>query len=66
MEEIENLEYCPVHVRGQFLHDKEIYLGPRSLLLRGDAATESSLMTRGRNKGNGYLVITPFKLADRE
>lgn len=64
LEEIKDLEYKPVRVKGRFLHDKEMYMGPRSLLSGGDASTNSSLMT---NKNNtGYLVITPFKLEDRE
>ncbi|KAI4471293.1 surfeit locus protein [Holotrichia oblita] len=64
-EEIEELEYFPVHVRGQFLHDKEIYIGPRSLLVDGDASTKSSLISKGQNTNQGYLVVTPFQLADR-
>lgn len=66
MEDIKELEYRPVHVRGRFLHDKELYLGPRSLLTAGDASTESRLISGKTNKAQGYLVVTPFKLADRE
>ncbi|KAF7275789.1 hypothetical protein GWI33_011261 [Rhynchophorus ferrugineus] len=63
--EVDNLEYRPVHVRGKFLHDKEIYMGPRSLLVKGDASTQSALFS-GNSTSQGYLVITPFKLEDRE
>lgn len=66
LEEIEKLEYCPVHVRGHYLHDKEIHMGPRTVLEHGDAGTSSSLMSSNQNKSQGYLIITPFKLADRE
>lgn len=66
LEEIFKLEYYPVHVHGHFLHDKEIYIGPRSLIKDGDAATTSSLISKGRSTAHGYLVVTPFKLADRE
>lgn len=60
------MEYRPVHVRGEFLHDKELYLGPRTLITKGDASTKSQLMSSTSKKNQGYLVITPFKLADRK
>ncbi|KAJ8969773.1 hypothetical protein NQ314_001610 [Rhamnusium bicolor] len=65
LEDIYELEYKPIHVKGYFLHDKELYMGPRSLLTKGDASTQSSLIT-GKTNTHGYLVITPFKLADRD
>lgn len=40
-------------------------MGPRSLLLSGDASTESALISKNQNKAQGYLVITPFKLSER-
>lgn len=64
LEEVKELEYKPVRVRGTFLHDKEMYMGPRTLLLGGDASTKSSLVT-GKST-TGYLVVTPFKLENRE
>lgn len=66
MEDLEKLEYMPVHVKGEFLHDHELYLGPRSLLVNGDASTESSLVSSRMNASQGYIVVTPFKLEDRE
>lgn len=66
LEDIYKLEYRPVFVKGYFLHDKELYIGPRSLLLKGDASTQSTLVTGKGNTSHGYLVITPFKLADRK
>ncbi|XP_018563519.1 surfeit locus protein 1 [Anoplophora glabripennis] len=65
LEDIYKLEYQPVYVKGTFLHDKELYIGPRSLLLKGDASTQSTLVTSRGNSSHGYLVITPFKLVDR-
>lgn len=65
LDEIEKLEYFPVHIRGQFQHDKEIYIGPRSLLVEGDAATQSALISKGQTTNQGYLVVTPFQLSDR-
>lgn len=66
LEDFKQLEYKPVHVRGTFLHDKELYLGPRSLLVQGDASTKSSLVSGSAIGSQGYLVITPLKLEDRE
>nr|XP_022909975.1 surfeit locus protein 1 [Onthophagus taurus] len=66
LEELESLEYYPIHVKGQFLHDKEMYMGPRSLLIDGDAASKSSLLSKGQTSTQGYLVVTPFKLSDRD
>lgn len=66
LEDIYKLEYQPVHVKGYFIHDKEMYIGPRSLLTKGDASTQSSLVTGKANTTHGYQVITPFKLADRK
>ena len=66
LDDVEKLEYHAIHVRGHYLHDKELYMGPRTLLEKGDAATTSQLMGQAQGKSRGYLVITPFKLADRE
>ncbi|XP_059474087.1 surfeit locus protein 1 [Neocloeon triangulifer] len=60
MDKIEELEYCPVTVRGTFDHSKEVFIGPRSLLTTEE--TSSALMP-GKS---GVLVVTPFKLADRD
>nr|CAI5824723.1 unnamed protein product [Callosobruchus analis] len=66
LEDIQALDYRPVRVKGEFLHDKELYLGPRSLLTNGDASTKSSLISSKTNTNQGYLIITPFKLKDRD
>ncbi|KAF5288223.1 hypothetical protein FQA39_LY03991 [Lamprigera yunnana] len=63
--DISELEYRRVYVKGQFLHDKELYLGPRSLLQDSDAARPSSLISN-KNTNQGFLVITPFKLQDQD
>ncbi|GLV33933.1 Surfeit 1 [Carabus blaptoides fortunei] len=66
LSELKELEYHPIHVKGYFLHAKELYMGPRSLLLHGDASTAGGLMSKNQSKNSGYLVVTPFKLADRD
>lgn len=64
LQEINNLEFKPVRVRGTFLHEKELYLGPRTFLTNGDSSSKSSLMTEKNSAG--YLVVTPFKLENKE
>lgn len=60
-----DMEYRPIIARGHFIHEKEIYMGPRSYMSHGDSSTKSSLMSENSDH-IGYLVITPFKLEGRE
>ncbi|XP_069992145.1 surfeit locus protein 1 [Penaeus vannamei] len=61
--ELNDLEYQRIKLTGTFDHTREIFLGPRPLMVRGDIDTQGSgLISSGQS---GYLVITPFKLADR-
>jgi surfeit locus 1 family protein len=65
LEDLNNMEYRNITVKGHFLHDKEIYLGPRSLNSpnseqKGGGGVFSSQST------TGYHVITPFKIEGRE
>jgi surfeit locus 1 family protein len=66
------MEYRKIILKGKFLHDKEVYIGPRSLISDGSGASNDSgpkaggflsggLMT---SSPSGYFVITPFKLAN--
>lgn len=67
LRELENMEYCPVKVRGQFLHDKELHLGPRSFIDK--YASEHSKKGGGiisNPNATGFLIITPFKLENRK
>lgn len=59
------MEYNPVKVRGKFVHDKELLLGPRSIISKNVQAGQGGLITQ-QNSSTGYLVITPFKLENRE
>jgi len=64
LSELEELEYRKVILCGTFDHRKEILMGPRPLMVSGDIKQEGSgLISTGQS---GYLVITPFKLADRD
>ncbi|XP_069670811.1 surfeit locus protein 1 [Periplaneta americana] len=65
-EELKYLEYCPVRMRGSFDHSRELYMGPRTLLVDGDAASQGGLTTQKSGVQSGYLVVTPFHLSDRD
>lgn len=64
LDQLQSMEYQTVAVRGQFIHDKEMFLGPRSLIKPESGDTGGGLMSQKNT--SGYLVITPFKLDDRE
>lgn len=59
------MEYRQVKVRGHFLHDKELYMGPRSFISNNSNTSKGGVFS-SQNPGSGFLVITPFKLEDRE
>lgn len=64
LSELNDLEYQKVKLTGTFDHRREIYMGPRSLLVDGNEPEGGGgLLSTGQS---GYLVITPFKLADRD
>ncbi|XP_049809373.1 surfeit locus protein 1 [Schistocerca nitens] len=66
LSELEKMEYYPVRVKGRFDHSHELYLGPRSLIVDGDAANQGSLMSQNtKGQSGGYCVVTPFILSDR-
>lgn len=58
------MEYRAVKLRGEFLHDKELYIGPRSFIQHEKASKERAVF--GSRPKSGYLVVTPFKLEGRE
>ncbi|XP_053623784.1 surfeit locus protein 1 [Plodia interpunctella] len=61
---LEELEYRPVKVRGEFLHDKEICIGPRALIESETGMERPGSLVSDPKKNQGWLVITPFKLED--
>lgn len=64
LEELEDLEYRRVKIKGTFDHSREVLLGPRPLMIRGDVQQAGSgLISSGQS---GFLVVTPFKLLDRD
>lgn len=64
LEDLNNMEYQTVKLRGHFLHNKELYLGPRSLKTVNDDKGGGGVFTG--QSSSGYHVITPFKLDGRE
>lgn len=64
MTDLKNLEYQAVRVRGRFIHDKELYLGPRSLIEHEEGEKKKGVLSKAPK--SGYLVITPFQLEGRE
>lgn len=65
LDDLESMEYETVAVSGHFLHDKEMFLGPRGLIKPNGAETGGGLISQ-KNSSSGYLIVTPFKLDDRE
>lgn len=66
LDDLETMEYQTVVVRGHFLHDREMFLGPRSLIKpNSDERTGGGVFTQ-QSSSSGYYLITPFKLQDRE
>ncbi|KFB51465.1 AGAP006533-PA-like protein [Anopheles sinensis] len=65
LSELNAMEYETVKVRGEFLHDQELHLGPRACIVHGDSHTTGGLFSQ-REASIGFLVITPFKLEGRD
>ncbi|XP_043250160.1 surfeit locus protein 1 isoform X1 [Colletes gigas] len=65
LEELESKEYYPIKVKGTFVYEKEFVIGPRSLIVDGDANSSGSFFGSGETQ-KGYCVITPFKLLDQD
>ncbi|KAL3871053.1 hypothetical protein ACJMK2_039076 [Sinanodonta woodiana] len=61
VEEINNMEYVSVRVRGTFDHLKEMYIVPRS-----NVHPPSTSNPLEMNRQTGSYVVTPFKLSDRD
>ncbi|XP_015120257.1 surfeit locus protein 1 [Diachasma alloeum] len=65
-QELAKMEYRPVRVKGEFLYDKEIRMGPKSLIMDGMAVGEKSGGLMSTTGSTGYWIVTPFKLYDRD
>lgn len=66
LSELKDKEYYRMKVRGKFLYEREFLIGPRSLILNGQAVSEKGGGIFSRKGSTGYYVITPFKLEDQD
>lgn len=67
LNDLKDMEYCHVKVKGHFIHEKEFTVGPRTLVTKGSSTSENTAgLFSSSDMARGYTVITPFKLADRE
>ncbi|KAK0182638.1 hypothetical protein PV327_000753 [Microctonus hyperodae] len=66
LNELEEMEYCPVKVRGEYLYDREFTIGPKSLIKNGAGASEQGGGLVSTQGNTGYYLITPFKLENRD
>jgi surfeit locus 1 family protein len=66
LDDLETMEYQTVKMRGRFIHDKELYLGPRSLIKSDDHKSQGGGIFSQQSSSSGYQVITPFKLDGRQ
>ncbi|CAK1554098.1 unnamed protein product [Leptosia nina] len=60
---LQTMEYKSVKVKGKFLHDKEILIGPRSLV-ENEVLPRTGSLVSDPKKNQGWLVVTPFKLSE--
>ncbi|XP_012259097.2 surfeit locus protein 1 [Athalia rosae] len=65
LEDLQEMEYQPIKVKGRFIHDKEFIIGPRSLLKDGEAASAGGGIFAIGDVQAGYIAVTPFKLEGR-
>ncbi|KAL5012636.1 hypothetical protein ScPMuIL_011187 [Solemya velum] len=61
LDELKNMEFRQVSVRGTFDHSKEMCIGPRSNVQHGEGG--GGLISDAQS---GVNVVTPFKLSDRD
>lgn len=67
LEALNKMEYRNVTLRGQFVHDRELYVGPRGLLSpKSDQKEKGGGGVFSSQSTTGYQVITPFKIEGRE
>ncbi|XP_047040599.1 surfeit locus protein 1 [Helicoverpa zea] len=62
--DLEKMEYTPVKVKGKFLHDREILIGPRALIEQDSPIPRTGSLVSDPKRNQGWLVITPFMLSD--
>ncbi|XP_014481223.1 PREDICTED: surfeit locus protein 1 isoform X2 [Dinoponera quadriceps] len=66
LDELNDKEYYCVKVRGKFIYEREFLIGPRSLIVKGQALSEKGGGIFSGRSSTGFYVVTPFKLEDRD
>lgn len=67
LEELNRMEYQNVIVRGHFINDRELLVGPRGLISPKAANNhQGGGLFTAQSSSSGFQVITPFKLEERE
>jgi surfeit locus 1 family protein len=66
LNELKDLEYRKVRVKGKFDNSQEVFISPRSLLKSTQNENKSSLFSTQTNETLGAWVITPFIVKDRD
>lgn len=65
MNQLNDLEYRKVRLRGRFDNSKEVFISPRSLL-KSDEQSSGSVFSLKSKDSFGVWVITPFEVKDRD
>ncbi|XP_051157672.1 extracellular sulfatase SULF-1 homolog isoform X1 [Leptopilina boulardi] len=66
LSDLKNMEYVPIKVKGTYLHNKELIIGPRSLNTDNMNLSQRQKSVMPNSALRGYHVITPFKLENRD
>lgn len=66
LNELKDKEYYRMRIKGKFLYEREFLIGPRSLIIDGQALSEKGGGLFSSKSNSGYYVITPFQLEDRK
>ena len=65
LDELTDLEYRPVIVKGAFLHSNEVYVEPRHLIEKEKKISSGGSLVTFHGGNVGAQVITPFFIPDR-
>lgn len=63
IDHLQDMEYNLVKVKGKFLYENELLLGPRSKTIHGSRGNSTNLFSNRMT--TGWNVITPFKVEDQ-
>lgn len=66
LNDVDSMEYQRIVVNGEFLHDKELLMGPRSMVTDGDISSQGGGLMTQKQETIGFHVVTPLKLEGRE